>query len=432
MTVAQNITGNAQRISWDVTGYGSLSNATSFTNLAIQLAGTFNGVNCIFEGSVDGGTTWGTVDAVRSTGGVVETTTGVLSAGPAYIWDIACGGLTHVSARSTAWVSGTAAFTARRYTNSSTKSPTVDVALGTVTASAGAATIPASTTMQNAAVANGNGVSLPVTGYAGAIINIVSSVAMSGGTTVNFEGLVPGGTVWDAINAHQIGGTGSIATTTTTDGSYRISVAGYASIRARISAYSAGTTTITGTVSVVAPSLTTTNVNIIGINGVAPTTAVVGAAVPTGLVYEGGIAKTANPANATDGNLVGIMCDKAGRLVTTPVNVRENIGKQYTALAANTETTFITAGAAGVFNDITMLIISTAGAAAATLTIKDATGGTTQMVINYPDAALAQSGGPCVLCFNPPLTQTAAANNWTVTNSVATATNITAVFAKNL
>lgn len=135
-----------------------------------------------------------------------------------------------------------------------------------------AATIPAATTMQNAATASGNGTSLPATGFAGAIINIVSSVAMSGGTTVNFEASVDD-TTWVAINAHKIG-TQSLATTTTSDGDYRVSTAGYKSIRARISAYSAGTVTIKGYASPVTPGLTTvTAVPAVASTGTASTVA---------------------------------------------------------------------------------------------------------------------------------------------------------------
>ena len=108
-----------------------------------------------------------------------------------------------------------------------------------------AATMPAATTMQNAVAANANGTSLAATGYAVAILNIVSSPAMSGGTTVNFEASVDD-TTWVAILAHQVGVGGSLASTTTADGDFRINIAGYKSLRARISAYSAGTVTIKG------------------------------------------------------------------------------------------------------------------------------------------------------------------------------------------
>lgn len=155
------------------------------------------------------------------------------------------------------------------------------------------------------------------------------------------------------------------------------------------------------------------------------------AAVPANALYTGARAATANPTNATGGNMVGHMADKAGRLVVTHGHVRELIGIQTQSVASVSETTIITAGGAGVFNDLSQLIITTAGAAAQTITIKDATAGTTRMVFNYPNAALAP-GAPLIVNFNPPVPQATANANWTTTNSVATATNITCVFAKNL
>lgn len=115
---------------------------------------------------------------------------------------------------------------------------------GAALTSLAASTIPTATTMQNAATANGNGTNLPVTGYATAVLNVVSSVAMSGGTTINFEASVDD-TTWVAINGHQTG-TNTLFTTTTADGDFRFNVSGYKSIRARISAYSAGTITVKG------------------------------------------------------------------------------------------------------------------------------------------------------------------------------------------
>lgn len=108
-----------------------------------------------------------------------------------------------------------------------------------------AATRTSATTMQSAATGNGNGTSLNVQGYAVALLNVVSSVAMAGGTTINFEASVDD-TTWVAIAAHTIGTNGSLATTTTADGDYRVQTAGYKSVRARISGYSAGTVTVKG------------------------------------------------------------------------------------------------------------------------------------------------------------------------------------------
>lgn len=103
---------------------------------------------------------------------------------------------------------------------------------------------PSATTMQNGATANGNGTSLAVAGFATAILNITASVAMSGGTTINFEASVDD-TTWVSVMALNVG-TSTIASSTTTTGDWALQIAGYKSVRARISAYSAGTITIKG------------------------------------------------------------------------------------------------------------------------------------------------------------------------------------------
>lgn len=142
-------------------------------------------------------------------------------------------------------IQGVASMTAVKVDNSAVTQPV----------SQKAATIPASTTMQNGATASANGTSLNVQGYVAAVLNVVSSVAMSGGTTINFEISVDD-TTWVTIAGHQIGVNGSLATTTTTDGDFRFSTAGYKSLRARISAYSAGTITVIGFVSPVSSAPT--------------------------------------------------------------------------------------------------------------------------------------------------------------------------------
>lgn len=154
------------------------------------------------------------------------------------------------------------------------------------------------------------------------------------------------------------------------------------------------------------------------------------ATVPVSAVL--GRAALTNPTDATDGNTIQLMLDKAGRVVTANGHVRDLVGVQTTAIAASTaETTIITAGGAGVFNDITQLVITTTNAAAGTLTIKDSTAGTTRMILDYPNAASAP-GTPMVIPFNPPLPQSSANANWTITASVnAGHYEVTAIFIKN-
>jgi hypothetical protein len=123
------------------------------------------------------------------------------------------------------------------------------------------------------------------------------------------------------------------------------------------------------------------------------------------------------------------MGDKAGRQVVTPVQVRELVTVRQTNVATLTETAIVPAGAAGVFNDIVGIVISTAGAAAQTITIKDATAGTTRFVLNYPPSAVAPQ--PLTLSFPTPIPQATAAANWTVTQSLATACNYTVIYSQN-
>lgn len=93
-----NITGNGQTVSMDV---------SRTSNLMIYCTGTFSTVNCTFEGSIDGGTSWFGVQAIRSNANTIELTTGNLSAAPAYAWELSVNGLTNFRVRSTAWTSGT-------------------------------------------------------------------------------------------------------------------------------------------------------------------------------------------------------------------------------------------------------------------------------------------------------------------------------------
>jgi hypothetical protein len=114
-----------------------------------------------------------------------------------------------------------------------------------------------STTMQNGATGNGNGTALPVTGYSTALINVNCSVACSGGTTINFEGTDSTGTFF-SLASFPVGGNAPSVTTATTSGQFWVPIAGLTNVRARISSYSAGTITITGT-PVYGPNATVTN-----------------------------------------------------------------------------------------------------------------------------------------------------------------------------
>lgn len=100
--VTGNITANGQTVFMDT---------SRASNLMIHCFGTFSTVNCIFEGSLNStnGTNgnWFTIQAVRSSANTIETTTGNLSAAPAYGWELSVNGLKYFRIRATAFTSGT-------------------------------------------------------------------------------------------------------------------------------------------------------------------------------------------------------------------------------------------------------------------------------------------------------------------------------------
>lgn len=97
------------------------------------------------------------------------------------------------------------------------------------------------TTMQNSAVAVGNGTSMDVSGMETLLL------AVSGITTATIvvEGELPSGT-WNTLNVKNASG-GALSTSITANGVYVAAVAGYLNVRARISVWTAGTVVVTGT-----------------------------------------------------------------------------------------------------------------------------------------------------------------------------------------
>lgn len=154
-----------------------------------------------------------------------------------------------------------------------------------------------------------------------------------------------------------------------------------------------------------------------------------GSAVPANASYAGGIAKTALPSAATDGNLTGVMTDKFGRPVTLVGTIRDLVGTQTTTISASTaETTIVTAGAAGVFNDLVMLIVSNTSTATNTrIDFRDTTAGSVLF-------SLQSNGGqpPIGFALPVPIPQTSSATNWTAQCATSTTdVRVYAVFAKN-
>lgn len=392
----------------------------------------------VFEGSTDGVNFYAlTVFPIGGfTGAPITSTTATGQ------WVFVCAGMYQVRVRCSAYTSGSATVSMVAAQGTNEQQVTTGIAQAAVTAGqlnqlvAGAVTTaaPAYTTAQT------NPISLTVAGglrtdQSSQGATAITSVPVAAGSGV-LTGNAP------VVNAAMYVGTAAVAASAIAGvpKSDNSSQAGTAITSVPVAA---GSGALTGNAPVVNAALyvattaavaSSAGVQKVGIAGGVAGAAIDGAiaaAPPANALQIGIKAATANPANATAGNQVAIMGDKAGRPVVTAGNVRELIGVQTTVITASVaETTIITAGGAGVFNDLSHISITTTDVVAAVITIKDATAGTTRLTFEYPPTAAAV--GPLTCDFAIPIPQAAAANNWTATVSVnAGAVAINCVFVKN-
>lgn len=143
----------------------------------------------------------------------------------------------------------------------------------------------------------------------------------------------------------------------------------------------------------------------------------------------GGVAITALPTAVTNGQRSNIVTDKFGRQVVLVGTIRDLTGRQTTTISASTaETTVVTAGGAGVFNDLVMLVISNTSASTNTrIDFRDTTGGAVLFSLQS-----IGGGAPVGFALPVPIPQTGANTNWTAQcASSTTDIRIFAVFAKN-
>lgn len=97
-------------------------------------------------------------------------------------------------------------------------------------------------TMQSAAVATGNGTAVNVA--AGGYVTLVAQVTGITTATITWEATIDDST-WVAIRATDLT-SGTAASTATANGLFSLTVSGLSQVRARISAYTSGTITVTG------------------------------------------------------------------------------------------------------------------------------------------------------------------------------------------
>ena len=146
-------------------------------------------------------------------------------------------------------------------------------------------------------------------------------------------------------------------------------------------------------------------------------------------VKVGGQARTTNPTAVADGDRVNFTADKLGRQVVALGHARELVTDSgaVTISASTAETDLLAAGGAGVFHDLTMVLVSNTSDTPARVDFRDDAGGTVRFSLYCPAGA--------VVGFVPPrpFKQTAANKKWTAQSSAnVTDLRITIQAEKNL
>jgi hypothetical protein len=107
--ITGDITAIQATIGTPVAGGTVSGDVSRASNIMAFCTGTFAGVNCTFEGSLEasGDANWFGIQAVRSNANTIETATGALSAQPVYGWEMSVNAIKRVRVRATARTSGT-------------------------------------------------------------------------------------------------------------------------------------------------------------------------------------------------------------------------------------------------------------------------------------------------------------------------------------
>lgn len=138
------------------------------------------------------------------------------------------------------------------------------------------------------------------------------------------------------------------------------------------------------------------------------------AAVSGNPVRVAGRAMLANGTAVAEDDTADIATDNQGRVVVTPHVPRDLVTHGTATLTSTTETSVIAAGGAGVFHDLTKIILSNSSSTATRVQVRDASAGTIRL-----EVALAANGGAVIDFGNVPMCMTTANNAWYATLSGA-------------
>jgi hypothetical protein len=142
----------------------------------------------------------------------------------------------------------------------------------------------------------------------------------------------------------------------------------------------------------------------------------------------GGVARTSNPTAVTNGQRVNGIFDKLGKQVCVGA-IRDVKGVQKTSITTTTETTVVTAGGVGVFNDVYAIVVTNKSATTVFVDFRDSTAGTVRMTL----AAPASDTRGFTVAVDSAMVQAGANANWTATLSgAATSIEISMLYVSNL
>lgn len=296
----------------------------------------------------------------------------------------------------------------------------------------------------------GNVNPLRVTLAGDAVVTLDGEAVVLGAGTAEIGKLAAGVAVIGALSANQstntaqingvaptmgngISGTGVQRVTIASDSTGQVALAaGAATIGALTANQSVNESQINGVTPLMGNGITGTGsqrVTIASDNTVLPGVGAgaTGAAVPANASYVGLLAQTALPAAATAGNTVGSLGDKFGRQAIVLGTVRDLRATQTTTISATTETTIVTAGAAGVFNDLIGLIVSNTSVTDVRVDFRDVTAGAVIFSLLCPSNQPAGFAIP-----GASIPQTTAASAWTAQLAAAvTDIRVFALYEKN-
>jgi hypothetical protein len=259
----------------------------------------------------------------------------------------------------------------------------------------------------------------PVNSTVGMSINVASSIpfyvvqssgpwTISGTTSVNVLGVIPGTTQVNVVSSVPVVVLGSIPSTSQVNvvSSVPITIQGTSSVNVLGSI--PGTTQV-NVVSSLALTIQGTSTAFNRGNAGAIFDAAPGANAPANGLYMLARVSTSNPATVGNASTVPLMADASGSLVVAE-GLRTMMSATTVTLASTSAETTIIPAVASEFHDITNLYICNASSSAQTLTLRDASAGTIRGVYDFNSTF----ANPININFVPPLAQSTSNANWTI------------------